>query len=109
MASTLRDKTRDAISDLPDLTEVRDEIALLRRQIDKMSRQALREGQGLRDRAAGRANELYADGEALLGDLGRELRLAERRARDTVRDHPAQTAAVALVGIGLLVALLWRR
>ncbi|TPE52523.1 DUF883 family protein [Amaricoccus solimangrovi] len=113
MASTIREKTRAALSDLPDLEEIRDEIALLRRQMDKMSSRALvdgsRQARRLRDRTAARADDLYADAEALLGELGREFRLVERRARTTVRDHPAQSAAVALVGVGLLLALLWRR
>ncbi len=110
--ATIREKTRDAISDLPDLEEIRDEIAALRGQLEKVSNRALSDGtqhvRRLRDRAAGRAGDLYSDGEALLGELSRELRHYERRARSTVRDHPAQTLAVAL-GVGALIALLWRR
>lgn len=112
MASTIREKTRDAISDLPDLDDIRDEIASLRRQMEKVSSRAISDGshhvKRLREQASGRANDLYADGEALLGELGRELRYYEKRARSTVRDHPAQTLAVAL-GVGALIAFLWRR
>jgi ElaB/YqjD/DUF883 family membrane-anchored ribosome-binding protein len=112
MANSIQEKTRDAISDLPDLHDIRKEMNALRRQMEKMSGRAVSDGSDqlrlLRDRASGRATDLYADGEALLGDLGRELRFYEKRARSTVRAHPAQTAAIAL-GVGALIALLWRR
>jgi ElaB/YqjD/DUF883 family membrane-anchored ribosome-binding protein len=112
MSSTIREKARDAVSDLPDLDEIRDEIAVLRRQMEKASSRALSDSshhlRRLKDRASGRAGDLYTDGEALLGELGRELRVYEKRARSTVREHPGQTMLVAL-GVGALIALLWRR
>lgn len=112
MASSIQEKTREAISDLPDLSDIRKEMNALRRQMEKMSGRAVSDGSDqlrhLRERASGKATDLYSDGEALLGDLARELRVYEKRARSTVRAHPAQTVAVAL-GLGALIALLWRR
>ncbi|PZQ52484.1 MAG: hypothetical protein DI556_02200 [Rhodovulum sulfidophilum] len=110
--ATIQDKTRDAIADLPDLDDIRKEMHALRRQMEKMTSRAVAEGSDhvarLRNQASGRATDLYADGEALLSELGRELRHYEKRARSTVRAHPGQTLAVAL-GVGALIALLWRR
>lgn len=112
MASAIHDKTRDAISDLPDLNDIRKDLNALRRQMENLTGRAVADGSDhvrqLRDRASGRANDLYSDGEALLGELGRELRVYEKRARSTVREHPGQTVAIAL-GVGALIALLWRR
>ena len=112
MANSIQEKTREAISDLPDLDDIRKEMNAMRRQIERMGGRAVSDGSDhlrhLRERASGKATDLYSDGEALLGDLGRELRVYEKRARTTVRDHPTQTVAIAL-GLGALIAFLWRR
>lgn len=116
MSLSLHGKAKDTLADL-DVNELRKELSNLRAQVEKLTGEAVSQGRGefrrLRDVTAGQAAELLREGESVFGDVsrevGRELRLAERRARETVRERPGQTAAVAAVGLGLLLVYLLRR
>lgn len=116
MAGLLKDKSRDIVADLPDTDEIRAELARLRGEVEALLGKAATDGaSGLRrlhGEASGRLAHLIDDGEARFADarrgMGRELRLAERRAAAVVRERPVETVALAL-GVEIVLALLLRR
>lgn len=112
MAGLLQHKARSALAELPDRGEMQAEIRDLRAQIERLAgRAASRSGRELRRlsaEAGDRAGGWLEEGEALFGDVGRELRHVERRATATVRARPVESAALAL-GLGLAVVWLLRR
>lgn len=116
MAASIQQKTRDALADMPDVADLQKELTHLRAQVEKMVGKAASDGGAKLRRfgsgASGRVGELARDGEALFGDvsreMGRELRLVEKRAVKTLRDRPVQSIALA-VGVGFALAFLLRR
>lgn len=116
MAGLLKEKTHDALAELPDTEDIRAELTRLRGEVETLLGKAASDGgarlRRLRGDATGRLGSLVEDGEALFGDvsrgMSRELRHAERRASATVRNRPVQAVAVAL-GVGFALALLLRR
>lgn len=109
MSLSLRSKAQDMV---PDVETLRSEMETLRAQIEKLVGDASSSGgaqvRKFKSKASARANDLMHDGEAILGEVGKELRLVEKHAGKAIHDRPVQSLAVAL-GVGFALAILLRR
>jgi hypothetical protein len=93
--------------DFPD--DVQDRIARLSREISSLRKLVSRRGGAAYEDAHAAAGDLYGGLRERLHDAVPDLHRGARRARETARDNPAVTAALAVGVIGLLVVLLARR
>ena len=89
--------------------DVQDQIARLSREISSLKKIASKRGGAAYGDARDATGDLYDDMWERVHDAMPDLRRGARRARETARDNPVVTAAVAVGAIGLLVALLARR
>lgn len=94
-------KIAAALPEVPDRPDLEAELRKLRGQIEDMAAE-LASGGRAQARRASKAATAGIDG------IGRELRHVEKQALATVRGHPVESIALAL-GVGVLVALLFRR
>jgi ElaB/YqjD/DUF883 family membrane-anchored ribosome-binding protein len=103
MASALT-RFREDIQD-----DMQDQIARLSREVSSLRKVVARQGEGayaaVRDGAGGFYDDLWEH----VHDAMPDLRRGARHARDTARENPVVTAAVAVGVIGLLAVLLTRR
>ncbi len=96
------EKLKSVLDDAPDRADLQAELAHLRDEVERLAGTLAEEGRS----GFGR---LGKSARASARTLGRDLRHAENRALETVRDRPMESGALAVIGIGLLLAWLIRR
>ncbi|MDN5927620.1 MAG: hypothetical protein L0I29_11145 [Hyphomicrobiales bacterium] len=89
--------------------DMQDQIARLSREVASLRKTASSQGRAAYADARDGAGNLYDDLWEHVHDAMPDIRRGARRARDTARDNPVVTAAVAAGVIGLLAVLLTRR
>jgi ElaB/YqjD/DUF883 family membrane-anchored ribosome-binding protein len=89
--------------------DMQDQVARLTREVSSLRKMVSRQGQAAYADARDGAGDLYVDMWERVQDAMPDFRRGARRARDTARDNPVVTAAVAVGVIGLLAVLLTRR
>ncbi|HPG22546.1 MAG TPA: hypothetical protein PLH75_07140 [Amaricoccus sp.] len=99
---TTVEKLKSVLADAPDRAELEAELAHLRDEIERLAGTLAEDGRG-------GLRRIRRDARASARSLGRDLRHAEDRALATVRDRPVESAALALLGFGLLLAWFLRR
>ncbi|MGN6464530.1 MAG: hypothetical protein ACTHLP_03490 [Rhizobiaceae bacterium] len=88
--------------------DMQDQLARLSREVASLQKMISKRGGATYADARDAAGDFYEDMWERVQDAMPDLRRGARRARDTARDNPAITAAVAVGVLGLL-ALLARR
>ena len=89
--------------------DMQDQIARLSREISSLRKTASSRGGAAYADARDGAGDLYDDLWERVHDAMPDLCRGARRARETARENPVVTAAVAVGVIGLLAVLLTRR
>lgn len=89
--------------------DMQDRIARLSREVSSLQKMASRRGGAAYTDARDGAGDLYDDLWERVHDAMPDLRRGARRARDTARDNPVVTTAIAVGVVGLLAVLLTRR
>jgi ElaB/YqjD/DUF883 family membrane-anchored ribosome-binding protein len=89
--------------------DMQDQIARLSREVSSLRKTVSRQGRAAYAEARDGAGSLYDDLWEHVHDAMPDIRRGARHARDTARDNPVVTAAVAVGVIGLLAVLLTRR
>jgi ElaB/YqjD/DUF883 family membrane-anchored ribosome-binding protein len=89
--------------------DMQDQIARLTREISSLRKMASSQGRSIYADARDGAGDLYDDLWERVHDAMPDFRRGARHARETARENPVVTAAVAVGVIGLLAVLLTRR
>ena len=89
--------------------DMQDQIARLSREVSSLRKAVSRQGRAAYADARDSAGSFYDDLWEHVHDAMPDIRRGARHARDTARDNPVVTAAVAVGVIGLLAVLLTRR
>ena len=95
-------------SDLTDL-DLERQVAALSRELAALRRTVARRGGSAYESGRDAAADTYADLVDRIGERLPDLRRRARAIESTARDHPAATAAVGLVVLGLLATMLLSR
>jgi len=85
------------------------QVAHLSRELSALKKALSRRGSDAYDDARDSAADFYSDLRDRLSDALPMMRKHGRAAGEVARDHPATTAVVGLVVVGLLVAMLARK
>jgi hypothetical protein len=85
------------------------QVAMLSREIASMKRAAAKRGNAYYEDGREVAWDYYSDLMERISDHLPSLRRRARALESTARDHPATTAAVGLVVLGLLATMVLRR
>jgi hypothetical protein len=96
------EKLKSVLADAPDRAELEAELAHLRDEIETLAASLAEQGRG-------NLGRLRKGARASARSLRRDLRHAETQALTTMRDRPVESAALALLGVGLLLAWVLRR
>jgi len=89
--------------------DMQDQIARLNREVSSLRKTISQRGGAAYSDARDSAGDLYEDLWDRVHDAMPDWRQGARRARESARDNPVVTAAVAVGVIGLLAVLLTRR
>jgi ElaB/YqjD/DUF883 family membrane-anchored ribosome-binding protein len=85
------------------------QVAHLSKELSALKKALSRRGSDAYDDARDTAADFYSDLRDRFSDALPMMRKHSRAAGEAARDHPATTAVVGLVVVGLLVAMLARR
>jgi hypothetical protein len=97
-----------SLSHLTDL-DLEQQVATLSKELAALKKSLSRRGGGYFDDSRDAAWDFYSDIAERVSDGLPYMRKRARALEDTARDHPATTAAIGLVVVGLLAALVFSR
>lgn len=97
-----------AFRDLTDI-DLEQQVAALSKELAALRRTVARRGSGYYEDGRGIAMDTYSDIAQRVSDSLPYFRRRARMLEATARDHPAATAAVGLVVLGLIASLAFSR